>query len=77
MPPPAGRALVDALIAHATAPQFVYTHRWHVNDLVMWDNRCTMHRGTPFDDLRWKRDVQGATVSDIANSCIQEGIAAA
>jgi hypothetical protein len=34
----------------------------------MWDNRCTMHRGTPFDDLRWKRDVQRATVSDIANS---------
>jgi alpha-ketoglutarate-dependent 2,4-dichlorophenoxyacetate dioxygenase len=77
MPPEAGRALIDALIAHATAPQFVYTHRWRVNDLVMWDNRCTMHRGTPFDDQRWKRDVQRATVSDIANSCIQEGIAAA
>jgi alpha-ketoglutarate-dependent 2,4-dichlorophenoxyacetate dioxygenase len=68
MPAAAGRALIDALIAHATAPQFVYTHRWRVNDLVMWDNRCTMHRGTPFDDLRWKRDVQRATVSDIANS---------
>jgi alpha-ketoglutarate-dependent 2,4-dichlorophenoxyacetate dioxygenase len=77
MPPAAGRALIDALIAHATSPQFVYTHRWRVDDLVMWDNRCTMHRGTPFDDLRWKRDVQRATVSDIANSCIQEGIAAA
>jgi alpha-ketoglutarate-dependent 2,4-dichlorophenoxyacetate dioxygenase len=77
MPPAAGRALIDALIAHATAAQFVYTHRWRVDDLVMWDNRCTMHRGTPFDDLRWKRDVQRATVSDIANSCIQEGIAAA
>ncbi len=60
--------------AHATQRQFVYTHRWRVNDLVMWDNRCTMHRGTEFDDLRWKRDVQRATVSDIANSCEQEGI---
>jgi hypothetical protein len=40
----------------------------------MWDNRCTMHRGTEFDDLRWKRDVQRATVSDVANSCEQEGI---
>jgi alpha-ketoglutarate-dependent 2,4-dichlorophenoxyacetate dioxygenase len=68
------RALIDQLIAHATQRQFVYTHRWRVNDLVMWDNRCTMHRGTEFDDLRWKRDVQRATVSDIANSCEQEGI---
>jgi alpha-ketoglutarate-dependent 2,4-dichlorophenoxyacetate dioxygenase len=40
----------------------------------MWDNRCTMHRGTEFDDLRWKRDVQRATVCDVANSCEQEGI---
>src|SRR6516162_3224015 len=69
-----GRALIDELIAHATQRQFVYTHRWRVHDLVMWDNRCTMHRGTEFDDLRWKRDVQRATVCDVANSCEQEGI---
>jgi alpha-ketoglutarate-dependent 2,4-dichlorophenoxyacetate dioxygenase len=69
-----GRALIDQLIAHATQRQFVYTHRWRVNDLVMWDNRCTLHRGTDFDDLRWKRDVQRATVSDVANSCEQEGV---
>jgi alpha-ketoglutarate-dependent 2,4-dichlorophenoxyacetate dioxygenase len=74
---PEGRALIDELIAHATQRQFVYTHRWRVNDLVMWDNRCTMHRGTEFDDLRWKRDVQRATVSDVATSCEQEGIAVA
>ena len=59
---------------HATQRQFVYTHRWRVHDLVIWDNRCTMHRGTDFDDLRWKRDMQRATVSDVANSCEQEGI---
>ncbi|HKA80024.1 MAG TPA: TauD/TfdA family dioxygenase [Xanthobacteraceae bacterium] len=69
-----GRALIDELVAHATQRQFVYTHRWRLNDLVMWDNRCTMHRGTDFDDLRWKRDVQRATVSDVATSCEQEGI---
>jgi alpha-ketoglutarate-dependent 2,4-dichlorophenoxyacetate dioxygenase len=74
MPENEGRALIDQLIGHATQRQFVYTHRWRVNDLIMWDNRCTMHRGTEFDDLRWKRDVQRATVSDIANSCEQEGI---
>lgn len=72
-----GRALIDELVAHATQRQFVYTHRWRVHDLVIWDDRCTMHRGTEFDDLRWKRDMQRATVSDIANSCEQAGIAIA
>jgi len=77
MPEPEGRALIEELIAHATQRQFVYTHRWRVHDLVIWDNRCTMHRGTEFDDLRWKRDVQRATVSDVANTCEQAGIAVA
>jgi alpha-ketoglutarate-dependent 2,4-dichlorophenoxyacetate dioxygenase len=72
-----GRVLIDELIAHATQRQFVYTHRWRVHDLVIWDDRCTMHRGTEFDDLRWKRDMQRATVSDVANSCEQTGIAIA
>ncbi len=70
-------ALIDRLIAHATQRQFVYTHRWRLHDLVMWDDRCTMHRGTDYDDLRWIRDMQRATVSDIANTCEQEGIAVA
>jgi len=72
-----GHALIDELIAHATQRQFVYTHRWRVHDLVMWDDRCTMHHGTEFDDLRWKRDLQRATACDVANSCEQEGIAPA
>jgi alpha-ketoglutarate-dependent 2,4-dichlorophenoxyacetate dioxygenase len=72
-----GRALIDELVAHATQRQFVYTHRWRVHDLVIWDNRCTMHRGTDFDDLRWKRDMQRATASDVANSCEQAGISVA
>lgn len=41
---------------------------------VMWDNRCCPHRGTEYDDLRWKRDMHRATVSDIANTCEQENI---
>jgi alpha-ketoglutarate-dependent 2,4-dichlorophenoxyacetate dioxygenase len=57
-------ALVAELIAHATQRQFVYTHRWRVGDLVMWDNRCTMHRGTDYEDTRWVRDLQRATTSD-------------
>ncbi|MGA2409903.1 MAG: TauD/TfdA family dioxygenase [Candidatus Binataceae bacterium] len=69
-----GLALIDELIAHSTQPQFVYTHRWRRHDLVMWDDRCTMHRGTAYDDLRWTRDMHRATVSDIANSCEQEHV---
>ena len=74
MPDAEGRALIDELIAHATRRQFIYTHRWRVGDLVMWDDRCTMHRGTDYDDLRWRRDFQRATVSDVANTCEQAGV---
>ena len=64
MPDAEAEALVAELIAHATQRQFVYTHRWRVGDLVMWDNRCTMHRGTEYEDTRWPRDLQRATTSD-------------
>ncbi len=75
MPDAEGRALIDELIAHVTQRQFVYTHRWRPNELVMWDNRCTMHRGTEYDDLRWVRDMRRVTLSDVANTCEQAGVA--
>jgi alpha-ketoglutarate-dependent 2,4-dichlorophenoxyacetate dioxygenase len=74
MPRDEALKLIDELIAHATQRQFVYTHRWRVNDLVMWDNRCTMHRGLEFDDQRYKRDMRRATVSDVAPTCQQMGL---
>ncbi len=77
MPDEEGRALIDSLMAHVTQPQFMHTHRWRANELVLWDNRCTLHRGTDYDDLRWVRDMQRVTISDVANSCEQEGIAIA
>jgi alpha-ketoglutarate-dependent 2,4-dichlorophenoxyacetate dioxygenase len=77
MPDTEGRALIDELIAHVTQRQFVYTHRWRPHELVMWDNRCTMHRGTEYDDLRWVREMRRVTVSDVANTCEQEGVACA
>jgi taurine dioxygenase len=46
---PESEALLDEIWAHATQPAFSFTHRWHVGDLVLWDNRCTMHRRDPFD----------------------------
>jgi taurine dioxygenase len=44
MPEPEGKALLRKLLHHATQPQFIYCHRWGVGDLVMWDNRCLLHR---------------------------------
>ncbi|HEX7952937.1 MAG TPA: TauD/TfdA family dioxygenase [Burkholderiales bacterium] len=75
MPDDEGQALLRQLIDHATQRQFVYSHRWRLHDLVMWDNRCTMHRGKGYDDLRWPRDMQRATVSDVGPTCAQEGLA--
>jgi alpha-ketoglutarate-dependent 2,4-dichlorophenoxyacetate dioxygenase len=69
--------LLKELIDHATQRQFVHAHRWRVNDLVMWDDRCTMHRGMDFDDQRYKRDMRRATVSDVAPTCEQMGLAVA
>ena len=47
-PVPEARIFLRDLIEHATQRQFVYAHRWSVGDLVMWDNRATMHRARPF-----------------------------
>ena len=68
-----GRRLIEELIAFATRPRFVYQHRWRVGDLVMWDDRCTMHRGRPYDDTRYRRDMHRTTVSDEINSVEREG----
>src|SRR5581483_4027623 len=63
-----GRKLIEELIAFATEPRFVYQHRWRAADLVMWDNRCTMHRGRPYDELAHRRVLQRSTVSDVGNT---------
>jgi alpha-ketoglutarate-dependent 2,4-dichlorophenoxyacetate dioxygenase len=61
-----GRVLLRELTAHATQPQFVHRHEWRVGDLVIWDNLCTMHRGTSFDDTRHPRDMRRTTVLEAA-----------
>ena len=70
----AGKKLLKKLITHATKRQFVYSHRWRPDDLVIWDNRSTMHRGLEFDDLRYKRNMRRTTVRDSAPTCVQENI---
>jgi alpha-ketoglutarate-dependent 2,4-dichlorophenoxyacetate dioxygenase len=70
-----GRALIGELIAFASQPQFVYRHSWTVGDLVIWDNRCTMHRGRPYDATQ-RRVLHRTTVSDVANTLEQEALVA-
>jgi alpha-ketoglutarate-dependent 2,4-dichlorophenoxyacetate dioxygenase len=57
-PVPEARAFIRDLTEHATQPQFVYSHKWRVGDMVMWDNRTVMHRATRFDDLKEVRDLR-------------------
>jgi alpha-ketoglutarate-dependent 2,4-dichlorophenoxyacetate dioxygenase len=64
-PLPEGRLLLLDLIEHATQSQFVYRHTWRPRDLVIWDNRATMHRGRPFDDAQYRRELRRVTTLDI------------
>jgi alpha-ketoglutarate-dependent 2,4-dichlorophenoxyacetate dioxygenase len=69
-PVPDGRLLLRELIEHATARDFVYRHEWRAGDLVIWDNRCTMHRGRAFDE-REVRDLRRVTTRDFASTLDQ------
>lgn len=64
-PVPEARAFIRDLTEHATQPQFVYSHKWLVGDLVMWDNRTVMHRATRFDDLKEVRDLRRTSLKGI------------
>jgi alpha-ketoglutarate-dependent 2,4-dichlorophenoxyacetate dioxygenase len=65
-----GRLLLLDLNTHATQRQFVYSHQWRVGDLVIWDNRCTMHRGRPHDESQ-PRDLRRATTLDTSSTLEQ------
>ena len=62
-PVPEARSLLRDLIEDATKPEFVYVHRWRLHDLVMWDNRQTMHRVRRFADTTEKRDMRRTTIA--------------
>ncbi len=61
-PVPEARAFIRDLIEHATQREFVYAHKWRQHDLVIWDNRQTMHRARRYDDTREVRDMRRTTV---------------
>jgi len=65
-----GRLLLWDLTAHATQSQFVYSHRWRIGDVVIWDNRCTMHRGRAHDESQ-PRDLRRATTLDTGSTLEQ------
>jgi alpha-ketoglutarate-dependent 2,4-dichlorophenoxyacetate dioxygenase len=65
-PLPEGRLLLQDLMEHATRPERVYRHAWRVGDLVIWDNRATMHRACPFDDQRHRRELRRVTTLDVS-----------
>ena len=69
-PVPEARAFLRDLTEHATQPQFVYSHPWRQHDLVMWDNRQTMHRVTRFDETQ-VRDMRRTTVAGDAMTAAQ------
>jgi alpha-ketoglutarate-dependent 2,4-dichlorophenoxyacetate dioxygenase len=75
-PVPEARAFLRDLVEHATQRQFVYAHKWRVGDLVMWDNRRTMHRGRPFPPDE-PRDVRRTTLAGDGPTVAQAAVAAA
>jgi alpha-ketoglutarate-dependent 2,4-dichlorophenoxyacetate dioxygenase len=73
MPTTEARALLRELREAATRPELVYTHRWRVGDLVMWDNRCMLHRGRPWDESRYRRVMHRTTVAGEGPTAPDEG----
>jgi len=57
------RRLLDDLLAHTTRPEVVFQHRWKQWDLVMWDNRCVLHRGRPWDAAKYPRVMRRTTLA--------------
>lgn len=57
-----GKALIAELCAHAQKPEFLYRHRWRPGDAVLWDNRCTQHCATPFEEERYTRRMHRTTL---------------
>jgi alpha-ketoglutarate-dependent 2,4-dichlorophenoxyacetate dioxygenase len=74
-PVPEALAFIRDLTEHATQRQFVYAHKWQPYDLVMWDNRVTMHRVRRYDNAL-PRDMRRTTVAGTEMTAVQVGIAA-
>jgi len=69
-------AFLAELYDFATQDRFVYIHKWKQGDLVIWDNRCTLHRATPLDTDEYKRDVRRTTINEYGPERSADPIAA-
>jgi alpha-ketoglutarate-dependent 2,4-dichlorophenoxyacetate dioxygenase len=76
-PVPEARAFIRDLTEHATQRQFVHAHVWRMNNLVMWDNRTTMHRGRRYDDMNEVRDMRRTTLRGAGTDVEQVPLGAA
>ena len=63
-PVPEAMLLLRELTEHATQREFVFSHKWRVGDLVMWDNRTVMHRARRYEDEKYPRDLRRTTLTD-------------
>jgi len=57
LPGPEGLELAQAAVDWVTQDRFVHAHKWRVGDILMWDNRCTLHTGTLYDDTKYFREM--------------------
>ena len=64
---PEARIFLKRLAEHATQQEFVYRHKWKVNDLVIWDNQVTMHRAMGYDNKK-VRDMRRTTIAGFISS---------
>jgi alpha-ketoglutarate-dependent 2,4-dichlorophenoxyacetate dioxygenase len=69
------RALLDDLVVRATKPEYRYQHRWQVGDLLIWDNRCVLHRGRPYDADRYRRRMHQTRVAGLCSSLHEDQLA--
>ncbi len=67
-----GRALLDDLLARATQPRHVHTHKWQPGDLVIWDNRCLLHRGKGYDADKYRRLMRQTRVCGVGSTLTHE-----
>ncbi len=74
---PESDELLRDLYRFATQPEFIYSHKWRRGDLVIWDNRCTMHSATHFERDRYKRDCRRTTINEFtAEEAMRQGAGA-
>ncbi len=77
------RDLIEQLYAHATQEKYIYRHQWWRLNLVIWDNRCTMHAATPLLTDQYRRDMRRTTLNESGPETsaielmIEEGLVAA